>query len=141
MDEQWGTDLIRGWNKGWWEAPARVGDKIGRIIGAAPGQILISRYSFRQSIQTRPQPLLTLQPNRTRIITDTFNFPSDLYILQGIKQNLGDRHEIIRIGASDNDITPDLAQLESAINENTSLDHIFTCRLQERIHVRHAAHH
>ncbi|HCK66031.1 MAG TPA: kynureninase, partial [Anaerolineae bacterium] len=60
-------------------------------------------------------------PNKKRIITDTFNFPSDLYILQGIKQNLGNQHEIIRIGASDNDITPNIAELESAMNENTAL--------------------
>jgi kynureninase len=64
---------------------------------------------------------LTLQPDKTRIITDTFNFPSDLYVLQGIKQNFGDRHEIVLIGARDNDITPDLAQLESAIDRNTAL--------------------
>jgi kynureninase len=64
---------------------------------------------------------LTLQPQKKRIITDTFNFPSDLYILQGITKLLGDRHEIIRIGASDDDITPDLAALEAAIDENTSL--------------------
>ena len=53
--------------------------------------------------------------------TDTFNFPSDLYVLQGIQQTLGNHHEIIRIGAIDNDITPDLAALEAAINENTAL--------------------
>ncbi|HNJ15416.1 MAG TPA: aminotransferase class V-fold PLP-dependent enzyme, partial [Anaerolineales bacterium] len=62
-----------------------------------------------------------LQPSKTRIITDTFNFPSDLYILQGIRQTFGGRHEIISIGASDNDITPDLAALETAIDENTAL--------------------
>ena len=37
VDEEWGHDLIRGWHKGWWDAPSRVGDKIGQLIGAAPG--------------------------------------------------------------------------------------------------------
>src|SRR5262245_31166339 len=42
VDKEWGEDLIRGWNKGWWEAPSRVGDKIGQLIGAAPGQVIVS---------------------------------------------------------------------------------------------------
>ena len=42
VEQEWGNDLIRGWNKGWWEAPARVGDKIGQLIGAAEGQTLVN---------------------------------------------------------------------------------------------------
>ena len=120
VNEQWGLDLIRGWNKGWWDAPARVGDKIGRIIGAAAGQTLVAD-TVSVNLFKLATAALTLQPNRTRIITDTFNFPSDLYVLQGIRQNLGGRHEITLIGALDNDITPDLDQLESAIDEDTAL--------------------
>lgn len=120
VDEQWGKDLIRGWNKGWWEAPVRIGDKLGQIIGAGAGQVLVTD-SVSLNLFKLATSALTLQPNKKRIITDTFNFPSDLYILQGINQNLGSGHEIIRIGASDNDITPDISALESAINENTAL--------------------
>jgi kynureninase len=120
VDDQWGTDLIRGWNKGWWEAPSHVGDKIGQIIGAAPGQTLVNDTVSINLFKLATSALM-LQPNKTRIITDNFNFPSDLYILQGIRQTLGNHHEIIRIGASDNDVTPDIAALEAAINENTAL--------------------
>jgi len=120
VDEQWGNDLIRGWNKGWWEAPARVGDKIGKLIGAAEGQTLVSD-TISLNLFKLATSALTLQPSRKWIITDTFNFPSDLYILQGIKQNLGNQHEILLIGATDDDITPDVAALESAINEDTAL--------------------
>ncbi|MBN8657587.1 MAG: kynureninase [Anaerolineae bacterium] len=120
VDEQWGKDLIRGWNKGWWDAPSRVGDKIGQLIGAAAGQTLVGD-TVSVNLFKLATAALTCQPNKTRIITDTFNFPSDLYILQGINQMLGNRHEIIRIGASDNDITPDLAALEAAIDDNTAL--------------------
>src|SRR5512145_986476 len=87
VDEQWGTDLIRGWNKGWWEAPSRIGDKIGQLIGAAPGQTLVSD-TVSINLFKLATSALTLQPERTRIITDTFNFPSDLYILQGIRNTL-----------------------------------------------------
>ena len=125
VDEQWGVDLIRGWNKGWWEAPSRVGDKIGKLIGAAEGQTLVSD-TVSTNLFKLATAALTFQPNKKRIITDTFNFPSDLYILQGIQQLLSDavrntQHEIINIPSLDNDITPDIAQLESAINENTAL--------------------
>jgi len=118
--EQWGNDLIRGWNRGWWEAPKRVGDKIGQLIGAAEGQTIVTD-TVSLNLFKLTTSALTLQPNKTRIVTDTFNFPSDLYVLQGIQQNLGNRHEIIRIGATDNDITPDIAALEASINDNTAL--------------------
>ncbi|MBI2330923.1 MAG: kynureninase [Chloroflexi bacterium] len=131
VDEQWGKDLIRGWNKGWWEAPSRVGDKIGSLIGAAPGQTLVGDTVSVNLFKLATSALM-LQPQKKRIITDTFNFPSDLYILQGITNLLSPspfgrgargegNHEITRIGATDNDITPDIDALEAAINENTAL--------------------
>jgi kynureninase len=120
VEEEWGTDLIRGWNKGWWESPSRIGDKIASLLGAAPGQVVVGDQTSINLFKLATAAL-TLQPKKKRIITDTFNFPSDLYILQGITKLLGDQHEIICIGASDDDITPDLAALEAAIDENTSL--------------------
>jgi len=120
VDEQWGKDLIRGWNKGWWDAPSRVGDKIGGLIGAAAGQTLVGD-TVSVNLFKLATSALTFQPNKTKIITDTFNFPSDLYILQGIKQTLGNQHEIVLIGSQDGDLTPDLAALEAAIDENTAL--------------------
>ena len=131
VDEEWGTDLIRGWNKGWWDAPSRVGDKIGQLTGAAPGQTLVSD-TVTINLFKLATAALALQPNKKRIITDTLNFPSDLYILQGIQQLLSPspfqgegrgegQHEITRIAAMDDGITPDIAALESAINEDTAL--------------------
>jgi len=132
VDEEWGHDLIRGWNKGWWEAPARVGDKIGQIIGAASGQVLVSDTTSINLFKLA-MAALTYQPEKKRIITDTLNFPSDLYILQGCAQLLspsplqgegrgeGQAYKILRISSLDNDITPDLTALESAINEDTAL--------------------
>ena len=130
VDEQWGTDLIRGWNKGWWDAPQRVGDRIGQIIGAAPGQTIVGD-TVSINLFKLATAALTLQPGKTRIITDTFNFPSDLYILQGITKLLapsptlgegrGGGYDLKLIGPMDNDITPDLTALESLIDENTAL--------------------
>jgi len=132
VDEEWGGDLIRGWNRGWWEAPSRIGDKIGQLIGAEPGQVMVSDTTSINLFKLA-MAALTHQPQKKRIITDTLNFPSDLYVLQGCVQLMspspagrgvrgeGANHEIIRIGSLDNDLTPDLASLESAINEDTAL--------------------
>jgi kynureninase len=140
VEEEWGTDLIRGWNKGWWESPTRIGDKIGSLLGAAEGQVVVGDQTSINLFKLATAAL-TLQPKKKRIITDTFNFPSDLYILQGIAELLtpsptraersgakskrgegrGGGYEIVRIGAQDDDITPDLAALENAINDDTAL--------------------
>ncbi|HVF25388.1 MAG TPA: kynureninase [Anaerolineales bacterium] len=138
VEDEWGTDLIRGWNKGWWEAPARIGEKIASLLGAANGQVIVSDQTSL-NLYKLATAALTLRPDRKRIITDTFNFPSDLYILQGIVQALSPslsggpagvlrkgargegNHKIIRIDAVDDDITPNIAALESAIDEDTAL--------------------
>jgi kynureninase len=120
VEDEWGRDLIRGWNKGWWEAPVRIGEKIARLIGAAEGQVIVSDTTS-VNLYKLAMAALSLQSGKKRIITDTMNFPSDLYILQGCVQSLGNRHEIIRIGSQDGELTPDLAALEAAINEDTAL--------------------
>ncbi len=118
--DEWGTDLIRGWNKSWWEAPCRVGEKIAALVGAAPGQVLVSD-STSVNLFKLVSAALQLRPQRTKIITDTLNFPSDLYILQGLVQLLGGRHEIVRIGSKDGDLTPDLDTMTATMDENTAL--------------------
>ena len=120
VDEEWGGDLIRSWNKGWWEAPVRVGEKIAKLIGAAEGQV-VGGDSTSVSLFKLTMAALTLRPERMRIVTDTLNFPSDLYVLQSCSRLLGNKHEIIRIGSKDDGITPDLEALEDAINEDTAL--------------------
>src|SRR5512134_2778212 len=115
VEEEWGKDLIRAWNKGWWEAPARVGEKLAQLVGAAPGQVLVSDTTS-VNLYKLTMAALAHSPEKKRIVTDTMNFPSDLYILQGCVQTLGNRHEIIRIGSRDDELTPDLAALEAAIN-------------------------
>ncbi len=120
LGDGWGTRLIRGWNDGWWEAPGRVGDRIAQLLGATPGQVTVgdqTSVNFFKLIMAA----LKLRPQKKRIITDTLNFPSDLYILQGIAELLGHRHEIVEVGSLDDDITPDLAALEAAVDDNTAV--------------------
>jgi kynureninase len=90
---QWGQRLIRSWGEGWIEAPRRIGDKIARLVGASPGEVMVCD-STSVNLYKLVMAALQMRPGRTRIITDTLNFPSDLYILQGCIQALGSRHTL-----------------------------------------------
>ena len=117
---EWGSDLVRGWNQGWWDAPVRLGEKIAQLVGAGPGQVIVSD-STSVNLFKLAMAALSFHPQRRRIVTDTLNFPSDLYVLQGCARLLGGQHEIVRIESADGDVTPDLDALASAVDENTSL--------------------
>ncbi len=120
VQQEWGTRLIRAWNDGWWEAPNRVGEKIAPLLGAAPGQVRVADQTSINLFKLATAAL-RLRGERRRVVTDSLNFPSDLYILQGIVELLGGRHEIVRIGTRDDEIAPDVAALEAAINQDTAL--------------------
>ena len=120
VEAEWGADLIRGWNGGWWESPTRIGEKIGTLLGAGPGQVVVSDQTSINLFKLA-SAALDLRPGRGRIVTDTLNFPSDLYILQGLVRLLGNRHEIIRISSQDGDISPDLAALKAALDDSVAL--------------------
>jgi len=120
LTEEWGKDLIRGFNKDWWQAPVRVGEKIAQLVGAGPGQIVVTD-SVSVNLFKLASAALSYRSQRRKILTDSLNFPSDLYILQGLKHLLGDKHLIIRIGSKDNEITPDIDELLGLIDEDTAL--------------------
>ena len=120
VTKEWGNNLVSSWNQGWWESPLRVGEKIAKLIGAAPGQV-IACDSVSIDLFKLTMAVLSQQTGRTKIITDTLNFPSDLYVLQGCVNLLGNQHKIVRIGSQDGDITPDLDALYAAIDQDTAL--------------------
>jgi kynureninase len=119
VEAEWGRDLIRGWNKGWYEAPARVGKKIAQLVGAGPGQLVVSD-STSVNLFKLAMAALAMRPGRERIVSDVMNFPSDLYILQGSARLLGNRHQI-HLVASPDGVTVDQQALFDAIDERTAL--------------------
>ena len=90
VDTQWGRDLIGSWNSaGWIDLPARVGAKIAPLIGAGPDEV-IACDSTSVNLFKLAAAALKLRPGRKVIVTETGNFPSDLYVLQGLAEMLGD---------------------------------------------------
>ena len=85
---EWGHDLIRSWNdNGWNAAPLRVGAKIARLIGAKPDEVAVAD-STSVNLFKLAAGALSLRPGRTTILSETGNFPTDLYILQGLSDLL-----------------------------------------------------
>jgi kynureninase len=119
LKTEWGRDLVRGWHSGWYEAPARVGDKIARLVGAGPGQVVVSD-STSVNLFKLVMAALALRPGRERIVSDVLNFPSDLYVLQGCARLLGDRHRL-HLAPSADGITVDQQTLFEALDESTAL--------------------
>jgi kynureninase len=117
--EEWGGGLVRGWNHGWFEAPLRLGEKIARLVGAGPGQVVVSDSTstnlFKLSLAA-----LQSHPDRHAILSDTLNFPSDLYILQGVVSLLGDQRRLELVPSRDG-ITIDQDDLVERIDEDTAL--------------------
>ena len=89
MRGEWGTDLITSWNRnGWWELPARLGDRIGALVGAAPGQTLCGDSTSIQLFQVLTA-LARLRPDRHTMITDGGGFPTDQYLADSVARLLG----------------------------------------------------
>ena len=119
VEEQWGRELVRGWNAGWYQAPTRVGEKIAQLVGAGPHQVVVSDSTsvnlFKLTIAA-----LAMRPGRDRIVGDVLNFPSDLYILQGCIRLLGDHHHL-HMAPSEDGITVEHQALSDIIDERTAL--------------------
>ncbi len=87
--DHWGQDLIRAWNRrGWIELPLAVGEKIGRLIGARPGEVAVAD-STSVNLFKLLAAALELRPERRVIVSEADNFPSDLYMIQGLVDLLG----------------------------------------------------
>ena len=87
--EEWGQGLIRSWNDaGWFDKPRTLGDRIGRLIGAGPGQVVVCD-STSVNVFKALTAALRLRPGRDVVVGDRDNFPTDLYMMQGATGTLG----------------------------------------------------
>jgi kynureninase len=88
-EHEWGTILVRGWiESGWMESPLRVGDRIGELIGASPGEVLVADTTSVGLFRLMTS-VVRARPQRRVIVTERSNFPTDLYIAAGVAELLG----------------------------------------------------
>ena len=112
VTQEWGEMLITGWNKaGWMDLPTRIGDRIARLIGAETGHVVLGDTLSIKVYQALASAL-EMNPGRKVILSDTGNFPSDLYMAEGLCRTLGDGYELRTVAPED---------VESAIDDSVAV--------------------
>ncbi|MDG4897820.1 kynureninase [Mesorhizobium sp. WSM4976] len=82
--QEWAQDLIRAWNTaGWFDMPVKLGDRLGRLIGAAPGQTVVCDTTSI-NIYKVLHAALAMRPGRPVIVAEGDSFPTDLYMAEGV---------------------------------------------------------
>ncbi len=113
--ETWATRGVRAWEERWWEMPAEVGNKIGRLIGAPPGTV-----SMHENVTTAQMVALSTirpSPGRNRIVCSAMDFPSMIYLYRGL-QAAG--FELVVVPGED-DLTVSTDRMLAAIDSTTAV--------------------
>lgn len=109
IEFEWRERLIRSWNEDWLEMPARVGNKIAPLIGAAPNTV-IACDNTSINLHKALMAAVALRPGRTEIVVDINNFPTDIYIAQSV----ADQHNVQLVAVPADEII-------GAISERTAV--------------------
>ncbi|WP_224766444.1 kynureninase [Nocardioides campestrisoli] len=120
--EEWGGRLIRGWDEGWLDLPARLGDRLGDVaLGAAAGQLAVGDSTtvwLYKLLRAAVDAQLRADPRRTEIVVDSDNFPTDRYVAEGVAAERGCRVRWVEVDR-ELGLTPDL--LAAAVGERTAV--------------------
>lgn len=112
VEQEWGQGLIRSWNEAdWINAPIRLGAKIARLIGARPHEVVVAD-STSVNLYKLAAAAAALRPERSVILTEPGNFPTDLYILQGLAEQSGHK---LRVRTVARDALKDVLDSEVAV--------------------------
>ncbi len=99
VSQEWGQGLIRSWNSaGWLSLPQRLGDKIAPLIGAGPGEVLVTDSTSINLYKVLSAALSLAHedaPQRRVVLSERSNFPTDLYIAQSLCQERGYRLQLV----------------------------------------------
>jgi kynureninase len=119
INHRWGERLIRSYNEKWWDMPSVLGKKISGIIGARPDEVIVCD-SVSVNLYKLIMAALKNSPGKLRVVSDNMNFPTDLYIIQGIIRLLDSGHTLELMTTRDN-ITISDDEHHRVINDDTAL--------------------
>jgi len=119
VEVEWGERLIRGWNEGWIDLPSVLATRLSSLLGAQPDEICFTD-STSVNLFKLGVAALRAHPDRRKIISDALNFPSDLYVLQGIIDLLGQGH-CLELVPSHDGVSIALEDIQQVINDDTAL--------------------
>ena len=110
--EEWGRGLVESWlDADWYFLAARAGDAIAPLIGASAGEVIVAD-STSVNLFKLAASLLRAGKGRRRVVTERGNFPTDIYILEGLVAFLGERYDLIHA---------DPGRIVEAIDDRTAL--------------------
>lgn len=119
IENQWGNRLIRSWNESWMDLSTTISAKIATLVGAQPDEIFVGDTTSL-NLYKLVYAALQFQKGKNKIVTDVLNFPSDLYVLQGMIKNHFQQHQIEIVGKS-TAVSIDLEDFEAKIDAQTAL--------------------
>ncbi len=119
VEHEWGRRLIRSWNEGWLTAPQRAGAALAPLIGAQADEVIVTD-SVSVNFYKLVLAALRARPERRVLVTDDLNFPSDLYLMQGIVAALGPTYQL-RVVHSEDGQTVSTEALAQALGPETAL--------------------
>lgn len=119
IQNQWGKRLIRSWNEHWMELPNKIASKIAKVVGAKPDEIFVGE-STSINFYKLAFAALNLDKSKTKIISDSLNFPTDLYVLQGLIEQQFKNHSLTIIQSKD-EIGLTIEQISNELDTNTAL--------------------
>ena len=112
--EEWGEGLIRSWNTaGWYEMPRRLGDRIAAFLGAGPGEVVATDSTSINLFKVLSAALAIIAadaPARRTVISERSNFPTDLYIAEGLCRERGLELQLV-----------EAEQIPAALDERTAV--------------------
>lgn len=120
IEQEWGEGLIRSWNTAeWFTLPARLGDMVGRYLGGSSGTAVVTDTTSINLFKAASAALRIVEersPGRRVIVTQRENFPSDIYMMEGLAEQLGQGYEVRLV--EDEDL---VSRPESVIDESVAL--------------------